>query len=247
MTVQGHPRQQAGGDDNRHPAVRIAVTVSAFALCIAGLLVDNGYWKWSCDTQCVLKLYAERNCTAAKLDPSTGSPCLDLTDPRLQAHMITSLDYRTGIFRAHLQGSSKGAVAAVGDMVDAGILCDDYKGALAAGQAYGIVALVALLALGVHHVQTLLGCATDSPAGVKLVYFLHFLAGFFLILCTVWVPITFQILEPCEFNYNSLKSEPGASIGIAQYPFAVATLMQLVLSAWSPGIPKLGAVHKGLL
>lgn len=175
---------------------------------------------------------------------TAGGPCLDLLNqgvgwagPQPRGPTILKLDFKCGIFTSEVYGKAKDTFTAIDGLTDAGILCDDYKEAARTAQAFCMTALVSLVLLAVQHGRTAAGHVLYGEFQRKTTAFLHFSATFMALMSTVWVPITFQTLEPCEFNYHTLKEEPGAKIGIGQYLFMIATLCQFVVIGMGPGLP----------
>eukprot|EP01065_Artemidia_motanka_P017321 TRINITY_DN207_c6_g2_i1.p2 TRINITY_DN207_c6_g2~~TRINITY_DN207_c6_g2_i1.p2 ORF type:complete len:243 (+),score=84.07 TRINITY_DN207_c6_g2_i1:71-799(+) len=212
---------------------RIAMTVVAIALCIAALTVDDGYFKWSCEGECIQTLYDERMCHYG-VNGTNPEPCLHPSDIKQK---VTSIDFHCGVFVSKVSGETKGTLDAIKDLKDAGILCDDYDNAIVVAQAFGLVSIGALCCLIVNYAVRISRPPASFDGEGILVGFLHFTATFFMIFSTAWVPIFFQVLEPCEFNYHSLQDEKGTKIGIAQFILTAATLLQFVVLFWAPGMP----------
>jgi len=154
---------------------------------------------------------------------------------------VKEFDCKIGIFRSSCFGKSGTTFDAIDGLSRAAMLCEDYKEAVRAAQAWCVIVAISLGLLAINHGLTVAGFEVYGLTAAYGVAFLHFCATFLSLLSTVWPAIFFQTLEPCEFNYHTLKQEEGAKIGINQYLFTITTLCQFVVLGLGAGIPPMDA------
>lgn len=209
------------------------------------------------DKGAVIPGQSVRVCKNQTIDACTAATCLDLSENPVgeytvsQEDMIKTIDFKCGIFRSSVnsKGDMWATMHAIDDILSkSGMLCEDYKEAVRTAQAWCLFVIFALTILIIVHVLAATGYELWGVWAFYGVAFCHFCVTFLSVLSTVWPAIFFQTLEPCEFNYHTLKQEEGAKIGINQYLFMMTTLCQFVVLGTGAGIPSMDPpppkVHK---